>query len=178
MLESYFILKKNFILQDDIFIKPKIHSSYLSNVLGQKLFGMYDVKIYNRYTELSKEYSSLNKLKERYEKIAQRRSYYVFGASLVYLIFQFSILARMVWIDYSWGVMEPVSYFVGLGTMIIGLTFFAALNQEYTYNNFFDTVRKKFLRRIYIKNKFNWKKWNKLHQEITTLKSYMTIDQK
>jgi len=139
---------------------------------------MYDVKIYNRYTELSKEYSSLNKLKERYEKIAQRRSYYVFGASLVYLIFQFSILARMVWIDYSWGVMEPVSYFVGLGTMIIGLTFFAALNQEYTYNNFFDTVRKKFLRRIYIKNKFNWKKWNKLHQEITTLKSYMTIDQK
>jgi len=132
--------------------------------------------LYNRYSEIIVDYNKLNKIKEKYDHMAIRRAYAFFGVGFIYLVFQFAILARMIWIDYSWGVMEPVSYFVGLGTMIIGLSFFAAMNQEYTYNNLFDYVRKKFLRRIYLRKKFNWRKWNVLHQEVSFINTQLSLE--
>ena len=36
----------------------------------------------------------------------------------IYLAAQFSLLARLVWVEFNWDIMEPITYFVTFGTMI------------------------------------------------------------
>ena len=48
--------------------------------------------------------------------------------------FQFGFLARLVWWDYSWDIMEPVTYFVTYGTSIIMFCYFVMVKSEYNYD--------------------------------------------
>jgi len=46
---------------------------------------------------------------------------------------QFGILARLTWWEYSWDIMEPVTYFVTYGTAIAGYAYFVMTRQEFLY---------------------------------------------
>ena len=48
---------------------------------------------------------------------------------------QFGVLARLTWWEYSWDIMEPVTYFVTYGTAIIAYSYFVLTKQEYLYND-------------------------------------------
>ena len=48
---------------------------------------------------------------------------------------QFGVLARLTWWEYSWDIMEPVTYFVTYGTAIIAYSYFVLTKQEYMYND-------------------------------------------
>lgn len=50
------------------------------------------------------------------ELVAQRRSNWLAWAGLGLMSVQFGILARLTWWEYSWDIMEPVTYFVTYGT--------------------------------------------------------------
>jgi len=91
------------------------------------------------------------------------------NAALVYLIVQVSVLARMVWVDFNWDIMEPITYFVGVFTLLLGFSFFVLYGQDYTYHALEQRQHMLALRRLYISEEFNWKKWNKLHHRVKTL---------
>lgn len=42
---------------------------------------------------------------------------------------QFGILARLTWWEYSWDIMEPVTYFVTYGTAMAGYAYFVLTKQ-------------------------------------------------
>ncbi len=42
---------------------------------------------------------------------------------------QFGILARLTWWEYSWDIMEPVTYFVTYGTAMATYAYFALTKQ-------------------------------------------------
>lgn len=65
--------------------------------------------------------------------------------------------------------MEPVTYFVFLSTIIVGYTFFVKYSEEFTYDALKDRQRKKALRRYYLNNDFNWRRWNELDTEVREL---------
>lgn len=44
---------------------------------------------------------------------------------------QFGILARLTWWEYSWDIMEPVTYFVTYGTAMAGYAYYCVTKQEY-----------------------------------------------
>lgn len=44
---------------------------------------------------------------------------------------QFGILARLTWWEYSWDIMEPVTYFVTYGTAMAGYAYYCITKQEY-----------------------------------------------
>lgn len=44
-------------------------------------------------------------------------------------------LARLIWWEYDWNIMEPVTYFAYLSTVIIGYTYYALIRDDYTYAN-------------------------------------------
>ena len=56
-------------------------------------------------------------------KSAQRTNIVVWGG-LGYMAFQFGLLARLTWWEYSWDIMEPVTYFVGYGTAMACYAYF------------------------------------------------------
>ena len=49
--------------------------------------------------------------------------------------FQFGFLARLVWWDYSWDIMEPVTYFVTYGTAIVMYCYFVCVKSEYNFES-------------------------------------------
>lgn len=50
---------------------------------------------------------------------------------LVLMSVQFSGLARLTWWEYSWDIMEPVTYFVNYGTTMALFIYFVVTRQEY-----------------------------------------------
>lgn len=46
---------------------------------------------------------------------------------------QFGILARLTWWEYSWDIMEPVTYFVTYGTVMAGFAYYCLTNQVNIY---------------------------------------------
>lgn len=93
----------------------------------------------------------------------------------IYLAAQFSLLARFVWVDFNWDIMEPITYFVTLGTMIWGYTFFTFTKTDYSYPAFKDRIARRKLRAIYLKNEFNWKRWNTLYNRTKQLEDELAL---
>lgn len=48
---------------------------------------------------------------------------------------QFGILARLTWWEYSWDIMEPVTFFVGYGTSIALYAYYCMTKTEYNYTD-------------------------------------------
>eukprot|EP01126_Amoeba_proteus_P013047 TRINITY_DN1543_c0_g2_i9.p2 TRINITY_DN1543_c0_g2~~TRINITY_DN1543_c0_g2_i9.p2 ORF type:complete len:135 (-),score=24.32 TRINITY_DN1543_c0_g2_i9:56-460(-) len=116
---------------------------------------------------------ALNSSKMLYDKKAKMRATLSMHAIFIYLVLQFSILARMVWFDFNWDIVEPMTYFVGLGTTLVGYSFFLTYKSEYSYAAVQERQRKKFLRKLYLKNDFNWRRWNGLDVKIKGLVNYV-----
>jgi len=57
-------------------------------------------------------------LREELEKKAEKRTRHLSWIGLALMGTQFGFMARLTWWEYSWDVMEPVTYFVGYATAI------------------------------------------------------------
>ncbi|XP_050600815.1 calcium uniporter protein, mitochondrial isoform X1 [Bombus affinis] len=70
------------------------------------------------------------KLQELDNTAAKRANIFVW-VCLVLMSIQFSGLARLTWWEYSWDIMEPVTYFVNYGTTMALFIYFVLTRQEY-----------------------------------------------
>jgi len=104
---------------------------------------------------------------------AVRRAKCWMHGAIGYLAIQFAVLARMVWIDFNWDIMEPITYYVGVFTLLGGFTFFVLFGQDYTYHALERRQEMLALRKLYISEEFNWKKWNKLNQRVIHLSNLL-----
>ena len=62
-------------------------------------------------------------------KAAERRTSILAWAGLGYMALQFGFLARLTWWEYSWDIMEPVTYFVTYGTAIGAYAYYVLTRQ-------------------------------------------------
>lgn len=79
---------------------------------------------------------------------------------------QFGILARLTWWEYSWDIMEPVTYFVTYGTSMAMFAYFVLTKQEYVFP---DAKDRQFLikfHKLASKEKLDVEKYNKLKDAI------------
>ncbi|XP_015522694.2 calcium uniporter protein, mitochondrial isoform X2 [Neodiprion lecontei] len=65
------------------------------------------------------------------EVTASRRTNLLTWAGLGLMSVQFGILARLTWWEYSWDIMEPVTYFVTYGTAMACYAYYVLTKQEY-----------------------------------------------
>ncbi|GFO18531.1 mitochondrial calcium uniporter protein [Plakobranchus ocellatus] len=79
---------------------------------------------------------------------------------------QFGILARLTWWEYSWDIMEPVTYFVTYGTSMAMFAYFVLTKQEYIFP---DVKDRQFLIKFHkmaSKEKLDVEKYNQLKDAI------------
>ncbi|GFR62144.1 mitochondrial calcium uniporter protein [Elysia marginata] len=79
---------------------------------------------------------------------------------------QFGILARLTWWEYSWDIMEPVTYFVTYGTSMAMFAYFVLTKQEYLFP---DAKDRQFLikfHKLASKEKLDVDKYNQLKDAI------------
>jgi len=156
-------------LKGRIYLKADRAQKVLEDCLQLKFLTTHAPQLQKELEQILPLYIPLNKEKLLLDDRSLRRAKRWMRATLGYLVIQFSILARMVWIDFNWDIMEPITYFVGVFTLLIGFSFFVLYGQDYTYHALERRQQMLALRRLYISEEFNWKKWNNLNERVRTI---------
>ena len=73
---------------------------------------------------LNSELEPLEDSKALLDQKAVRRTNILVWGGLAYMAAQFGFLARLTWWEYSWDIMEPVTYFVTYGSSIAMYAYF------------------------------------------------------
>jgi hypothetical protein len=118
--------------------------------------------------------SELAPLEKKYLEVAQRsdrhREIATWGG-MSWMSIQFGFLAYLVWWEYDWDIMEPVTYFVGYGTSILIFTYFVLTRQDYNYPEARDRQYLNFFNKMATRNKFDVEKYNHLKDTIAEVRS-------
>lgn len=67
--------------------------------------------------------------RQELETVAERRTTILTWVGLGLMSVQFGILARLTWWEYSWDIMEPVTYFVTYGTAMAAYAYYVVTKQ-------------------------------------------------
>lgn len=111
--------------------------SSVRNLVGQ-LYGALNVDEHQlrqereMLTELEKLQNELGPLEDKREQlnlVAVKRTKSLTWVGLGLMSVQFGILARLTWWEYSWDIMEPVTYFVTYGTAMLAYAYFVLTKQ-------------------------------------------------
>jgi len=89
-------------------------------------------------TQLENLQAQLLPLEEKKSKLvadAEKRTDMLTWGGLCLMGVQFGALARLTWWEYSWDIMEPVTYFVTYGTSIAIFAYYTLTKQEYLLND-------------------------------------------
>ncbi|XP_063726597.1 calcium uniporter protein, mitochondrial-like [Symsagittifera roscoffensis] len=119
--------------------------------------------------QLRLEIAPLEKLKEELIKSAERRSAVVMWVGGAWMAFQFGLFARLTWWEYSWDIMEPVTYFAGYFTAMVAYGYYLITRQEYILP---DVKNRSFLISFYKgskKKQFDVTKYNDLRDQIAQI---------
>jgi hypothetical protein len=85
---------------------------------------------------------------------------------LAFMSAQFGVLARLTWWEYSWDIMEPVTYFVTTGTALIAYGYFLVTQQDFTIVDARERQKMRLLHKAANKQGFDIEKYNRLLAEI------------
>ncbi|XP_009324245.1 PREDICTED: calcium uniporter protein, mitochondrial, partial [Pygoscelis adeliae] len=110
--------------------------------------------------QLNKEKELIGRLEELKEQLAPLEK------GLAYMATQFGILARLTWWEYSWDIMEPVTYFITYGSAMAMYAYFVMTRQEYVYPDARDRQYLLFFHKGAKKTRFDLEKYNRLKDAI------------
>lgn len=71
----------------------------------------------------------MSQVKDELSRKAERRTTWVLWGGMAYMATQFGVLARLTWWEYSWDIMEPVTYFITYGTAMAMYAYFVLTRQ-------------------------------------------------
>ncbi|XP_055315156.1 calcium uniporter protein, mitochondrial [Sitodiplosis mosellana] len=116
--------------------------------------------MYTRLEEINTELLPLEQLKEEITVTADKKTSYLTWVGLGLMSVQFGVLARLTWWEYSWDIMEPVTYFVTYGTAMAAYAYYCLTKQEYNLpevkdRQFLIAVHKKAKKKGFDVNRYN-----------------------
>ncbi|XP_055385258.1 calcium uniporter protein, mitochondrial isoform X2 [Condylostylus longicornis] len=126
-------------------------------------------ELLERLEDLKYKLTPLEDKKLELSQRAMRRTNVMTWLGLGLMSVQFGILARLTWWEYSWDIMEPVTYFVTYGTAMAAYAYFCITKQEYQYS---DVRDRQFLLTIHKraeKQQFDIDKYNSLKRQISEI---------
>ncbi|XP_078284584.1 calcium uniporter protein, mitochondrial isoform X1 [Rhinoraja longicauda] len=144
-------------------------------ILVQHLFTTLRVEEHQlkKEQELKKRVEELNAQIEPFEKVkleldrkAEKQSTWVLWGGMAFMATQFGILARLTWWEYSWDIMEPVTYFITYGSAMAMYAYFVMTRQEYIYPDARDRQYLNFFHKGAKKTKFDIETYNRLKDAI------------
>ncbi|KAH7135963.1 hypothetical protein B0J11DRAFT_519616 [Dendryphion nanum] len=124
-----------------------------------------------RLRKRSREISSLAEIKKECDELAHRGAKRVAMGGFAVLIGWWGVVFKLTFgTDLGWDVMEPVTYLVGLSTLIGGYVWFLWHNREVSYRSAMNFTISKRQAKLYSERNFNLDKWQALVDEGNTLR--------
>jgi len=148
------LLKSDFylVINDNRFLVPAAETMGVSNERSQDI-GQIKDQVAKLYSALNVEQHQMEREKELLERLenirtklapmedlrleleekGKKRTNFLAWTGLGLMGFQFGLLARLTWFEYSWDIMEPVTYFVTYGTAMAMFAYYVLTKQEYNF---------------------------------------------
>nr|XP_021555613.1 calcium uniporter protein, mitochondrial [Neomonachus schauinslandi] len=123
-------------------------------------------ELIERLEDLKEQLAPLEKVRIEISRKAEKRTTLVLWGGLAYMATQFGILARLTWWEYSWDIMEPVTYFITYGSAMAMYAYFVMTRQEYVYPEARDRQYLLFFHKGAKKSRFDLEKYNQLKDAI------------
>lgn len=120
------------ILEDLVYLHPREVTSAVLRVLPgvpSKVFGVSDQEL----LKLQSEYDEMHVNYEQAQRRAATRSSLVVYGGLMVLCAQLATFIRLTYYEFSWDVMEPISYFVGLSNAIMVYLFYIWNRRDFSF---------------------------------------------
>ncbi|XP_060895487.1 calcium uniporter protein, mitochondrial isoform X2 [Labrus mixtus] len=119
-----------------------------------------------RLEDLNTQLEPLEKVKKELSRRAERRTATLLWTGMAFMATQFGVLARLTWWEYSWDIMEPVTYFITYGSAMTMFAYYVLTRQEYVYPDVHDRQYLLFLHKWMRRTRFDVEKYNSLKDEI------------
>lgn len=113
--------------------------------------------------------SPLEDLRCQLEAKSKKRTNYLAWTGLGLMGFQFGLLARLTWFEYSWDIMEPVTYFVTYGTSMAMFAYYVLTKQEYNFGEIREREHLITMHRGAKSTNFDLIKYNQLREALTSV---------
>ena len=84
---------------------------------------------------------------------------------------QVGIMARLTWFDYSWDIVEPISYFVSYSAVIGVYAYYVLTRKEYDYESASDRIFLRHLHKNAVKQNLNINRYNDLKNMVFLLEA-------
>nr|XP_056706481.1 calcium uniporter protein, mitochondrial [Euleptes europaea] len=123
-------------------------------------------ELIGRLEDLRQQLAPLEKVRMEICRKSEKRTTWVLWGGLAYMATQFGILARLTWWEYSWDIMEPVTYFITYGSAMAMYAYFVVTRQEYVYPDARDRQYLLFFHKGAKKTRFDLEKYNQLKDAI------------
>ncbi|XP_035671092.1 calcium uniporter protein, mitochondrial-like [Branchiostoma floridae] len=122
--------------------------------------------ILKKMEDLQVEIEPLEKVRKELATRAEKRTTFIVYSGLAYMALQFGLFARLTWWEYSWDIMEPVTYFTGYAMSMAAYAYFIVTRQEYVYQDAADRQYLLGFHKKAKKVKFDVQKYNFLKSQI------------
>jgi hypothetical protein len=132
-----------------------------------------DMELRGQLEQLKCELAPLEK---KYLKLVEQSSKHrdmMAWGGLSWMSLQFGFLSYLVFWEYDWDIMEPVTYFVGYGTSLLLFTYFILTRQEYGEVSSHDRYYLNFFHRRARKEDFDVERYNQLKEAVAGLRQRM-----
>ncbi|XP_038599332.1 calcium uniporter protein, mitochondrial [Tachyglossus aculeatus] len=146
-------------------VKTLVQQLYTTLCIDQHQLSK-EKELLERLEELKEQLAPLEKVRLEISRKAEKRTTLVLWGGLAYMATQFGILARLTWWEYSWDIMEPVTYFITYGSAMAMYAYFVMTRQEYIYPEARDRQYLLFFHKGAKKTRFDLEKYNQLKDAI------------
>ena len=91
------------------------------------------------------------------------------------MVLQAGVVARFTWWEFSWDIMEPITYLITYGTGIMALIYFGLTRAEYTYESLHGRLAHRNMNKLYAKNNFDMEHYNNVIKKIGLLQQDLRV---
>uniref|UniRef100_A0A915EB80 Calcium uniporter protein n=1 Tax=Ditylenchus dipsaci TaxID=166011 RepID=A0A915EB80_9BILA len=144
-------------------LKSKVSSLYaILNVDDYKL--QREKLLLNKLEEVEIELRPMEIIRKKIDEECQLYSQKILWIGFIALGFQTGVFARLTWWEYSWDIVEPVTYFATFSTVFATVGYYLLTNQNFEYSSAHKRVFTNEFHRRAVKYKFDIQKYNTLSE--------------
>ena len=131
------------ILEDLVYLHPRDVTSAVLRVLPgvpSKVYGVTDADL----QAMTAEFETMKESYEVARRRAESRSRTIVSSGLLVLCLQLATFVRLTYYEFSWDVMEPLSYFVGLGNAILVYVYYLWNRRDFSFETWQNSLEGKY----------------------------------
>lgn len=126
------------------------------------VYGVSDAELVSLEADLAAQEAEVSAAAAK----ARWRSNVVVGSGLALMCTQLVVFMRLTYVELSWDVMEPISYFVGAFNAILVYIYFMVYQRDFSFNDWTSRMQRSYTKSAVSKKGIDWERYKKIARKL------------